>query len=123
MNAAEKVVIVTGAASGIGAATARRIAGPATGLVIHTRKNAAGLDTLRADLEAAGSEVATILGDLAEPDTAGAIVALARDTFGGVDQIVSNAGQAQRGGFGTEFSLSRVQEGYSLFEGQHVQPD
>lgn len=89
----ERVVIVTGAASGIGAATARRIAGPATGLVIHTRKNAAGLDTLRADLEAAGSEVATILGDLAEPDTAGAIVALARDTFGGVDQIVSNAGR------------------------------
>jgi len=99
----DRVVIVTGAASGIGAALARRIAGPETALLLHSRKNRDGLADVERDARAAGAAVATSLGDLASPDVAPGLVAAARSAFGRVDQIVSNAGQAQRAGFG-EFS-------------------
>lgn len=96
----ERVVVITGAASGIGAALARKIAAADTALVLHSRKNEAGLVAVQRAAEALGSPAVIVLGDLALPDVAPAIIAKARDTFGRVDQIVSNAGQAQRAGFG-----------------------
>jgi 3-oxoacyl-[acyl-carrier protein] reductase len=95
-----RVVIVTGAASGIGAATARRLAGPDTALLLHTRGNRTGLDAIAAEAASRGAQVDTVLGDLADPATPAQLVNAARKTFGRVDQIVSNAGQAKRGGFG-----------------------
>lgn len=95
-----RVVLVTGAASGIGAATARRLAGPGTALLLHTRGNAAGLDAVAQACRAAGSEVAAALADLADPEAAPRLVADARSAFGRLDQIVSNAGYAQRSEFG-----------------------
>jgi NAD(P)-dependent dehydrogenase (short-subunit alcohol dehydrogenase family) len=94
------VVLVTGAASGIGAATARRLAGPDTALLLHTRGNAAGLDAAAEACRGAGSEVVTALADLADPEAAPRLVADARSAFGRLDQIVSNAGYAQRSEFG-----------------------
>lgn len=96
----DRVVVITGAASGIGAATARLIAKPGTALLLHTRKNADGLETVAEDCRAAGASVASGLGDLADANVPGALVARARSEFGRIDQIVSNAGQAARSRFG-----------------------
>ncbi len=46
MNTEQRVVLVTGAASGIGAAVCRRIAGPGTSLVLSARQNQDGLDAI-----------------------------------------------------------------------------
>lgn len=97
---AKRVVVITGAGSGIGAATARAVAGPGTALVLHTRKNEAGLSGVAAEVEAMGSPVETFLGDLGSPDVPEALIAAAQARFGRVDQIVSNAGQAARSTFG-----------------------
>lgn len=94
----ERVVIVTGAASGIGAATARLIAAPGTALLLTTRANTEGLARTAEAAHAAGALVAQTTGDLAEEGTAEALVARARSTFGRVDQIVSNAGRAEKAG-------------------------
>jgi 3-oxoacyl-[acyl-carrier protein] reductase len=64
-EAMERSVIVTGAASGIGAALAVRIAAPGTALLLHTRANSAGLASVAAAAEARGSVVEQVLGDLA----------------------------------------------------------
>jgi NAD(P)-dependent dehydrogenase (short-subunit alcohol dehydrogenase family) len=88
-----KVIVVTGGASGIGAALLRRFA----------REAAAGL--VVADLDAAGAQaVATEVGGLAvrtdvavEADVQ-ALIARATDHFGRVDVLCSNAGIALRGG-------------------------
>ncbi len=99
MNAAvERVVLVTGAASGIGAAVARRIAGADTALLLHTRDESErpGLDAVAAAAGAAGSPVATAFADLLEAGAASHLVAAAIERFGAVDQIVSNAGFADR---------------------------
>lgn len=96
MSAGDRVVLVTGASSGIGAAVVRRIAGPETRLVLHARKNAGGLAATADAATAAGSPVATLLADLAEPSAAGRLVELAGERFGRLDQVVANAGFADR---------------------------
>ena len=100
MPSIERVVLITGAGSGIGAATARWIAGPDTALVIHTRQNAEGLDKVAGECRQKGASVETATGDLTAPEAAGDLVALAQSKFGRVDQIVSNAGSARRAQFG-----------------------
>ena len=47
---------------------------------------------------AAGAEAITQLGDLTEADVPGRLVEAAVGAYGGLDQIVANAGFAQRGG-------------------------
>ncbi len=96
----KRVVVITGAGSGIGAATARAVAGPGTAILLHTRKNEAGLDKVADEVRAKGSQAATFLGDLGAADVPEALIAAAKEQFGRVDQIVSNAGQAARSTFG-----------------------
>jgi NAD(P)-dependent dehydrogenase (short-subunit alcohol dehydrogenase family) len=92
----QRVALVTGAASGIGAAICRLLAGPGTAVLVHTRKNQAGADAVAEAVRAAGGTAAVALGDLSEPATASAIVAQAVARFGGLDVLVSNAGFADR---------------------------
>lgn len=99
-SAADRVVLVTGASSGIGAAVVRRIAGPDTRLVLHARKNAEGLSATAEAATVAGATVATLLADLSETSAASRLVALAADRFGRLDQVVANAGFADRRLFG-----------------------
>ena len=47
MTAVTRVCLVTGASSGIGAATARTLAAPGTAIALHARKNKAGVATAR----------------------------------------------------------------------------
>jgi NAD(P)-dependent dehydrogenase (short-subunit alcohol dehydrogenase family) len=91
-----RVVVVTGAASGIGAAICRRLAAPGTGLVAHTRTNRVGLAAVAEAVAAAGAEVETVSGDLAEATTAVEVIGLAVARFGRVHVLVSNAGYADR---------------------------
>ena len=91
-----RTILITGAASGIGAALARRIAAPDTRLVLHTGSRQAQLDTVVADAQRSGAEVATGLGALEDPATAARLVEIARQRFGGLDALVANAGFAKR---------------------------
>ncbi|QGZ55734.1 SDR family NAD(P)-dependent oxidoreductase [Paraburkholderia acidiphila] len=95
-----RVVLITGAGSGIGAALARRIAAPGVSLMLHARgadeASRARLITVSADCEQRGAICATTCGDLAERGNAAALVDATLAYFGALDQIVANAGHAQR---------------------------
>jgi NAD(P)-dependent dehydrogenase (short-subunit alcohol dehydrogenase family) len=96
-----RTILVTGAASGIGAASARALAAPGATLVLHTRANRDGLDQVAAQCRQRGASVHTHLADLAAPGQAGRLVEQALAAHGGLDQIVSNAGYANRAAIGT----------------------
>lgn len=89
-------VLITGAASGIGASTARQLAGPGTSLLLHTRKNTAMLERVAVEARERGAMVETMLGDLGDADLPTALVARTVDAFGGIDALVANAGWAKR---------------------------
>jgi len=91
-------VLITGAASGIGAAVARRLAGPDVRLFLHTRKSEAALAAVASEARASGAHVDWAFSDLAEAGAGAGLVAKAADVFGGLDQVVANAGFAQAGG-------------------------
>jgi NAD(P)-dependent dehydrogenase (short-subunit alcohol dehydrogenase family) len=92
----DRVYLVTGAASGIGRATAKLLAAPGTALLLHTRSNAEGLDATAADAEAQGATIAKCLGDLAE-EAAATDVAATQNAFGRLDGLILVGGHARRG--------------------------
>lgn len=97
-NFKDKVVVVTGAASGIGAAIARRFAeaGAKLGLLDLDATEAA--ESARR-LEARGFETIAFGGDVASQKDCNRFIEGVRYRFGGVDILVNNAGITQRSAF------------------------
>jgi len=91
-----RVILITGASSGIGAATARAVAAPQIAVVLHARKNRSGLEKVADTAKAAGAETLIVEGDLAVAGTAKGLVEEATKKFGQLDVVVSNAGFADR---------------------------
>jgi 3-oxoacyl-[acyl-carrier protein] reductase len=89
-------ILVTGAASGIGAALCRRMAGPGTSILVHTRRNAEGAENVAAAVRAAGGVAEVDLVDLSDAGAGRALVARAVEKLGGLDVLVANAGYALR---------------------------
>ncbi|MCS5510777.1 SDR family NAD(P)-dependent oxidoreductase [Curtobacterium flaccumfaciens pv. flaccumfaciens] len=79
-----RTIIVTGAGSGIGRATATRIANEG-GRVIATDVVAERLDALRTELE--GFAVETVVGDVAASETIDALIATAGDRVDGLANV------------------------------------
>jgi len=82
------VVLITGAAAGLGEGMARAFAAQGAKLVLGDI-NAKPLETLAADL---GAGCVTMVGDVADPNYAKALVELAVDRFDSLDIAVNNAG-------------------------------
>ena len=87
---AQRVTIVTGASSGVGLATARRLAARGGALVLAARR-AGPLEAAAAGLDAETLAAPTDMGDGASVD---ALADRALERFGRIDAIVNNAGTA-----------------------------
>ncbi|CAM4294311.1 SDR family oxidoreductase [Paenibacillus tarimensis] len=87
----EKTIIITGASSGIGEATARELARVGANVIIGARR-LEKLEALASSLQAEGASVAVHQLDVTELSQMQAVVKLATDRYGRVDAIVNNAG-------------------------------
>jgi len=87
----EQVVVITGATSGIGLATARQAAERGAKLVLAARDGDA-LDTLAHEMRQRGAEVATVAADVGDPADVTRIGKAAVEKFGRVDTWINNAG-------------------------------
>jgi NAD(P)-dependent dehydrogenase (short-subunit alcohol dehydrogenase family) len=84
----DKVVLITGAAQGIGRDTARRLVGRGAKLALIDR-DAEGVERAAAEL---GTDVEPFVADVAERDSIYAAIEAARRRFGGIDVAIANAG-------------------------------
>jgi NAD(P)-dependent dehydrogenase (short-subunit alcohol dehydrogenase family) len=97
----ERVAIVTGASSGIGEATAHCLAQAGYAVVLAARR-ADLLDSIVADIRAAGGEALSVPTDLSDAEQTSALVRTTLDTFGRVDVLVNNAG------YGPPYALEQM---------------
>ncbi|WP_137971263.1 SDR family oxidoreductase [Pseudomonas sp. F(2018)] len=88
---AEKVIVITGASSGIGEATARLLASQGARVVLGARRSER-LEALAADIRNQGGTAEYRATDVVREEDVQALVDLALERFGRVDVLVNNAG-------------------------------
>src|SRR4051812_27604382 len=90
-NIEGKVVVITGASSGIGEATALLLAERGAKVVLGARR-ADRLEALVERVAETGGEAAAARTDVTRREDLSSLVALAKERFGRLDVLVSNAG-------------------------------
>jgi 3-oxoacyl-[acyl-carrier protein] reductase len=102
MNSLEgKVAIVTGAARGIGAAIAERLAADGASVAINYSTSKEDAEALAKRIRGNGGKAKAIQADIGNPSQAKAFVDAAVKEFGRLDILVNNAGKFHIGPIGT----------------------
>ncbi|MBO7194660.1 MAG: SDR family oxidoreductase [Alistipes sp.] len=90
-----KVIVITGASSGIGEAMAREYAKMGAKVVLGARQ-ADKLETLTAQIKTQGGEAAWCATDVTKMEDCEQLIKCAIDNFGGIDILICNAGISMR---------------------------
>jgi NADP-dependent 3-hydroxy acid dehydrogenase YdfG len=88
---AGKVVVITGASSGLGEATARHLSALGASLVLGARRKDR-LDSLVTELTEAGGRAVAFATDVTRIEDVNALIQGALDSYGRVDVLINNAG-------------------------------
>jgi 3-oxoacyl-[acyl-carrier protein] reductase len=88
----DKVAIISGSSSGVGAATARLLASQGCHIVINYNSNAEGARACADACEEYGVETLICQGNVAEDSACRALARAALDKWGRIDVLVNNAG-------------------------------
>jgi NAD(P)-dependent dehydrogenase (short-subunit alcohol dehydrogenase family) len=91
MSLADKVVLITGAGSGIGADAARAFHDAGSFVVLNGRREKP-LKQTADSIDASGKSVAVVAGDIGDRRTSRRMTDVAIERFGGVDVLFNNAG-------------------------------
>jgi 3-oxoacyl-[acyl-carrier protein] reductase len=87
-----KTWLVTGGGTGIGRATALRLAGPDQAVVINYSRSADAARATATECEARGATVLVLAGDVSRDEDCRAMAAAIEQAFGGLNGLVNNAG-------------------------------
>ena len=90
-NIENKVIVITGASSGLGEATARLLAKKGAKVVIGARRTEK-LEAIVQDIRAEGGQAEFIGADVTKPNEVQALIEKALSAFGQIDVLVNNAG-------------------------------
>lgn len=87
----ERIVLVTGAAGGMGAEVARRLAAVDSHVIVNYRDDAARADSIAAAISNAGGHASTLGGDIFDEAGAAAMIGSVAARFGRLDTVILNA--------------------------------
>jgi 3-oxoacyl-[acyl-carrier protein] reductase len=90
-----KVAIVTGSATGVGAATAVMLAGKGCNVVVNYTRSRSEAEETGAACRAQGADVIVFQADVADDDACRAMVQAAADKWGRIDYLVNNAARTK----------------------------
>ena len=88
---AGKVAVVTGAGRNIGRAIAHQLAQAGAAVVVNARANRSEADNVVREIEAAGGQALSAIGDVADMNAVAALADTALARFGRIDILVNNA--------------------------------
>jgi NAD(P)-dependent dehydrogenase (short-subunit alcohol dehydrogenase family) len=91
----EKVILITGGSSGIGRATALRLAGQGARVCVAARNRDALAEVVR-DLTARGAQALTVPTDVTDAEQVRRAVEATVERFGGLDVLLCSAGLSMR---------------------------
>jgi 3-oxoacyl-[acyl-carrier protein] reductase len=92
MTSTRKVALITGAGTGVGAATALMLAHKGYDVLVNYSRSADEAEASAADCRAAGADVLVMKGDVAQDADCRALAQAAQDRWGRIDALVNNAG-------------------------------
>jgi 3-oxoacyl-[acyl-carrier protein] reductase len=87
-----KVVLITGASTGIGAAAATAFGANGAKVVVHFNKSKAEAEKVAAQVEKAGGKALLVAGDVTDSDVCKNLVEKTVGGFGRIDVLINNAG-------------------------------
>jgi 3-oxoacyl-[acyl-carrier protein] reductase len=91
----QRVAIITGAGSGIGAETARQLAARGWRVVINYRANREPAEAVAEQCRASGGDAIAVQADVSEDAACKALVQAALARFGRIDALMNNAGETK----------------------------
>lgn len=109
-----KVLLITGASAGIGAATAKLAAEAGYDLALNYRSDSQGAETVAETVCALGVRAELFQADVADPDQVEAMFKAIDTRFGRVDALANNAGIVDQGAPVTEFTHARLKRMFDV---------
>ncbi|MEL6579290.1 MAG: SDR family oxidoreductase [Cyanobacteria bacterium J06621_12] len=91
----DRITLVTGSSSGIGAAVAKCMAAEGAKVIVNYARSAKGAETTVAEIEADGGQAIAIQADVSQEDQVKSMFQQIFDKYGTIDVLVSNAGLQQ----------------------------
>lgn len=102
---APRIVLVTGASRGIGAATARQLAAPDVHVVVNYREKSKRAQTVVSDIVAAGGAASAVGADLSSDADVAAMMRHIGERFGRLDALVLNASGGLERGAAADYAM------------------
>ncbi|WP_369065733.1 SDR family oxidoreductase [Kocuria carniphila] len=124
-SVAGKTVVITGSSRGVGADTARILAGGGANVVVNYRQKAPRANKVVKEITEAGGKAIAVQADMTDVESLRGLLQAGVDEFGGVDILILNASGGMESDMGEDYALrlNRDAQNDALTEGLKVLPE
>lgn len=124
-SVAGKTVVITGSSRGVGADTAKILAGEGANVVVNYRQKAPRANKVVKDITEAGGAAIAVQADMTDVESLRGLLRAGIDEFGGVDILILNASGGMESDMGEDYALrlNRDAQNDALTEGLKVLPE
>lgn len=120
-----KTVVITGSSRGVGADTAKILAGEGANVVVNYRQKAPRANKVVKEITEAGGKAIAVQADMTDVESLRGLLQAGVDEFGGVDILILNASGGMESDMGEDYALrlNRDAQNDALTEGLKVLPE